>query len=185
MDKELSLEEYINSKLGGTSFKELKMLYDEIRSGRLTLVDPNPPKDFLGYIVRLDYSLWFWVVILTSLATLASVTLSEYMSLLNYLRYVLGTMYVLFMPGYATIEALYPKDKELSNLERLALSIGLSLAIVPLLGLMLNYTPWGIRLTPTIASLTAYIIVASITALYRKYLLNISTPASQPSIQIH
>ncbi|MEM0361259.1 MAG: DUF1616 domain-containing protein [Sulfolobales archaeon] len=185
MDKELSLEEYVSSKFGRTGFKELRMLYDEVRSGRLTLVDPNPPKDFLGYVVRLDYSLWFWVVILTSLATLASVILSEYVLLLNYLRYVLGTVYVLFMPGYVTIEALYPRDKELSNLERLALSVGLSLAIVPLLGLVLNYTPWGIRLAPTIASLTTYIIVISTTALYRKYLLNMSTLTSQLPIRIH
>lgn len=182
MGKELSLEEYVKSKFGGTSFRELKMLYDEVRNRRLILADPNPPKDFLGYVIRLDYSLWFWVVVIASLATLTTIALSEYVSLLNYLRYVLGTVYVLFVPGYVTIEALYPKGDELSNLERLALSIGLSLAIVPLLGLVLNYTPWGIRLVPIVALLTTYIIVISITALYRKYLLSMSSLTSQTPV---
>jgi uncharacterized membrane protein len=55
---------------------------------------------------------------------------------------------VLFFPGYVFITALFPEKKELDNLERLALSLGLSIAIVPLIGLLLNYTPWGIRLIP-------------------------------------
>ena len=40
---------------------------------------------------------------------------------------------MLFLPGYALIEALYPK-RELDELTRFALSIGLSLALVPLTG---------------------------------------------------
>lgn len=41
---------------------------------------------------------------------------------------------LLFMPGYALVESLYPRGgDELSPLERLALSIGLSLAVVPLI----------------------------------------------------
>jgi uncharacterized membrane protein len=37
------------------------------------------------------------------------------------------------------IEALYPRKEDLESLERLTLSIGLSLAVVPLIGLFLNY----------------------------------------------
>ncbi|MGC9119326.1 MAG: DUF1616 domain-containing protein, partial [Thermoproteus sp.] len=66
-------------------------------------------------------------------------------------------------------EALYPRGDELSPLERLALSIGLSLAVVPLIGLLLNYTPFGIRLGPIVASLAAFTTAAVIYATYRKY----------------
>lgn len=66
----------------------------------------------------------------------------------NLLRKALGLAFVLFFPGYVFITALFPEKKELDNLERLALSLGLSIAIVPLIGLLLNYTPWGIRLIP-------------------------------------
>ena len=67
------------------------------------------------------------------------------------------------------IEALYPVESELSPLERVALSIGLSLALVPLVGLVLNYTPWGIRLTPILISLTILTVGLLAVASYRKY----------------
>lgn len=44
----------------------------------------------------------------------------------------------------------------ISPLERVALSLGLSIAIVPLLGLALNYTPWGIREGPVLATLSIF-----------------------------
>ncbi|MEM1645553.1 MAG: DUF1616 domain-containing protein, partial [Ignisphaera sp.] len=87
-----------------------------------------------------------------------------------YIRYVIGSLTVLFLPGYVTVEALYPKEDELTSLERLALSIGLSLAIVPLIGLILNYTPWGIRLTSVVIALIVYTMVIAMVASYRKYL---------------
>lgn len=69
------------------------------------------------------------------------------------IRWVLGSVFVLFVPGYATVEALFPKRGELDSLERFALSVGLSIAIVAFVGFLLNYTPWGIRLTPLVISL--------------------------------
>jgi uncharacterized membrane protein len=64
--------------------------------------------------------------------------------------------------------ALYPRG-DMDGLERLALSIGLSLAVVPLVGLVLNYTPWGIRLTPVMLSLAFFAEVMALAALVRKY----------------
>ena len=84
------------------------------------------------------------------------------------IRKALGLAFVLFFPGYVFITALFPEKKELDDLERLALSFGLSIAIVPLIGLALNYTPWGIRLIPILVSLTAFNITVAIIALYRR-----------------
>jgi len=84
------------------------------------------------------------------------------------LRKALGMAFVLFFPGYVFITALFPEKKELDNLERLALSFGLSIAIVPLIGLGLNYTPWGIRLIPILVSLTAFNIAFALIAIYRR-----------------
>ena len=60
-------------------------------------------------------------------------------------RNILGLPLVLFLPGYALIAALFPAKSDLDGIERVALSFGLSIAVVPLIGLGLNYTPWGIR----------------------------------------
>jgi uncharacterized membrane protein len=82
---------------------------------------------------------------------------------------VFGGLLVLFLPGYSLVQLLYSKRKELDDLTRLALSIGLSLAIVPLVGLVLNYTPFGIRLLPVAISLGGLTIVLLIGALQRKF----------------
>jgi uncharacterized membrane protein len=71
------------------------------------------------------------------------------------LRVVPAIACVLFLPGYLATSALFPRTGDLSGPERLALSLGLSLAIVPLVGLALNFTPWGIRLEPIVVSLDA------------------------------
>jgi uncharacterized membrane protein len=63
-------------------------------------------------------------------------------------RIILGLPLMLFLPGYALIATLFPRKGDLDGIERIALSFGLSIAITPLLGLGLNYTPFGIRLTP-------------------------------------
>jgi uncharacterized membrane protein len=76
-------------------------------------------------------------------------------------RIVLGLPFVLFFPGYVLVAALYPRRDDLDGVERIALSLGLSLAVVPLIGLVLNYTPWGIRLTPILLSLAVFITVCS------------------------
>jgi len=71
-------------------------------------------------------------------------------------RNILGLPLVLFLPGYALIASLFPAKSDLDGIERTALSFGLSIAVVPLIGLGLNYTPWGIRLLPILISLSVF-----------------------------
>ena len=66
----------------------------------------------------------------------------------TFIRTIFGLIMVLFLPGYALIAALFIGKDDLDAIERIALSFGLSIAVVPLLGLGLNYTPFGIRLIP-------------------------------------
>ena len=83
-------------------------------------------------------------------------------------RTLLGLIFVLFIPGYVAVAALFPSNERIDWIERIALSLGLSIAIVPLIGLALNYTPWGIRLEPILASLTIFVVVVSIVAYWRR-----------------
>jgi uncharacterized membrane protein len=101
---------------------------------------------------------------------LAAALLCIYVPYLNesFLRVVLGVPLVLFVPGYALIAALFPAAEDLDGIERLALSFGLSIAIVPLIGLALNYTPWGIRLDPIVTCLSLLTIVLCLVAQYRR-----------------
>ena len=84
------------------------------------------------------------------------------------LRIGLGLLFVIFFPGYTLLSALFPKRDDLSGIERVALSFGLSIAVVPLIGLILNYTLWGIKLYPILTFITLFIIVTSAVGWYRQ-----------------
>lgn len=86
-------------------------------------------------------------------------------------RIIAALPVVLFIPGYALIAALFPEKGDINLLERIALSFGLSIAVVPLIGLGLNYTPWGIRLNPIVTSLVVFIVVMVVIAQYRRGVL--------------
>jgi len=86
-------------------------------------------------------------------------------------RAILGIPMVLFFPGYSLIAALFPRKDDLDGIERLALSFGLSIAIVPFLGLALNYTSWGIRLNPILISLNIFIILMCLITIKRRSVL--------------
>jgi uncharacterized membrane protein len=75
------------------------------------------------------------------------------------LRNSVGLPFILFLPGYALTAALFPAKYDLDMIERIALSFGLSIAVVPLIGLCLNYTPWGITTLPILVSLSIFIFI--------------------------
>jgi uncharacterized membrane protein len=111
------------------------------------------------------------------------------------IRIIIGLPFLLFFPGYVVIAALFPTRKDkiattdeepsdnvepassqsnkkgIDGIERIALSFGMSIAIVALIGLGLNYTPWGIRLAPVLISISAFIVIMSILAFLREYKL--------------
>jgi uncharacterized membrane protein len=87
------------------------------------------------------------------------------------LRIAVALPLVLFLPGYALLAALFPRRTDLGLGERAALSVGLSVALVPLIGLVLNYTSWGIRLVPVAISLEILTLALGLVAHGRRLAL--------------
>jgi uncharacterized membrane protein len=83
-------------------------------------------------------------------------------------RIIFGLCLVLFFPGYTLLSALFPRKGDLAGVERIALSFGLSIAVVPLIGLILNYTLWGITLYSILISITGFILACSAVAWRRQ-----------------
>lgn len=86
----------------------------------------------------------------------------------NILRIILGVPFLFFFPGYALVTALFIKKEELDGIERVLLSLVMSIVIILLLGLILNYTPWGIRLEPILYSTALFIFITSVIAWLRR-----------------
>ena len=92
----------------------------------------------------------------------------------NTFQLIIGIPFLFFVPGYIIIFILFPfkrTNKGIRLIERLILSMGISIAIVPLIGLILNYTRWGIRLETVLFSIFIFVICSGFIALYRWYSL--------------
>ena len=109
-------------------------------------------------------------------------------------RLLLAMPFVLFIPGYVVIAALFPEAESggdgsekstdddspvgrvrgrfaagIGFLDRAALSFGASIAIVPLLGLLLDFTPWGIRLVPVVVAVAGFTLLTTVVAVVRRW----------------
>ena len=128
------------------------------------------------------------VIILSVIAVIGSVILPEG----HIFRIVLGIPLLLFLPGYVLAAVLWPEKHEsvkyaetsqetkdaknkpmragINNLERIALSFGLSIVVVSFLGLALNYTSTGITFYSTLLGNFAVIMIFVILAYYRRFM---------------
>lgn len=162
------LVETVSERFHAGSHDVARSLYELLEEGQLRIEDPKPPENALVY-VRSIHSAWLWLLLSLVALTAVSIYLCPQTTPYLYVRYAVGSLFVLYLPGYSLIEALYPQTEDLKPIERLALSIGLSLALVPLTGLVLNYTPCGIRLNPVFTSLSLLTVVLAFIAAARKF----------------
>lgn len=187
-DKPATVKELANLVKQRQPIPEQRILQSIIRlqdEGKIRFTaQPKPQPTSLADYLQTSAT-WYWVTLAIVATTIAVVfAIPEDLYPWVYIRYVLGTIFVLWLPGYSFIKALFPKDlpfarglartletseKNLDTIERAALSLGMSLALVPIVGLLLNYTPWGIRLAPISISLLALTVVFSTTAVIRDY----------------
>jgi len=130
--------------------------------------DNNEPEFKIGYLI-VGMPADLFLVIGFTLLTLAFI----YVPVLDQtiVRSVLGLVMILFVPGYTLIAALFPGRKEIDGIERAALSFGLSIAVSPLIGLGLNYTPWGIRMDPIVVCLVIFTLACTLAANVRRHML--------------
>jgi predicted Zn-ribbon and HTH transcriptional regulator len=147
--------------------KEVKNLQ---RKGLVTLEKPARNKEKFSSFLSPRNSRWFWIVIVTSIISFASILLiPETGAPLSYLRYIFAFVLVAFLPGYCLTETLFPKEDSLDVIERLTFSIGLSFAVTALVGLFLSFTPISLTLATALPALGSLVIVLAIVALIRKY----------------
>lgn len=196
---EIPLKEFITQRIKAENPRTVRDLFEIVSKKRATLAEDEfiqsieelkengtlelelpPPKvdSYLAYLKLRSENAWFHLVVSASLATILAIYILPSAHPIVIFRWILGSIFVLFLPGYVTVQALFTGRRELDDIERFALSVGLSLAITPLMGLLLNYTPWGIRLDPIAISLSIFTLGMAIIATIRKYsLIPRRTPA--------
>ena len=85
----------------------------------------------------------------------------------SYMRWLLGAVFILFLPGYAVTIVLINDATRLDGVARGLISVGLSVSVVTFIGIFLNYTPWGITMDTVVTSVAALTLAF---ILYRRYI---------------
>ena len=155
-----------------------KLLIELEKEGHLHFTRQEPPTQAPAkeYFFS-KQAAWYWATIGLALATAIAVfTISDTAYPIVYLRSGLGIIFVLFLPGFAFIKAIFPtkgpvktSSENMDTIEHLALSFGMSLVLTSIVGLILNYAPWGVQLTPITLTLLALTIIFATVAVLRDY----------------
>ena len=118
-------------------------------------------------------SAWFlWSLVIVETTLLLVLTLPTTNSVLEpilFLRYLFGSVLVLFLPGYAMIQALYPYGSPFGDLAKFALSFGVSLALGVVVGLGLGLSPLGLDARSVSVSLALCTLTFLLIGFKRKY----------------
>ena len=136
--------------------------------------------DLINYLKSI-HALWFWFTFSIAVIYPIIIFCIPPVQPAVIIRQILTIVQFFWLPGHILVKIVFPKRTQelqskgnLEPLERFALSIGISVVLIPVIGLFLNYTPSGITLTPTLLGLMAVILSLSLVALAREY--QIQTP---------
>ena len=144
-----------------------------VRDGSLKLGAPKYHiRSFLDYLFTLDVSSWFWAAMAATGITAVLALMPTGFFPLDVLRWGFGSLFLLFLPGYSSLQLIFPEQRDMRNSQRYVFSIPVSLAILIILGLVLNYSGAGIRLATLLESIGFVTVVFAVAAAYRLYLLN-------------
>lgn len=131
----------------------------------------NPVTRLLYWNLEMEVQIWKYrdLALLIALTCLTIISVAVPVLSQTLLRSVLGVLFVLFAPGYALVSALFQPNSDLNLLDRLAISFGLSIAAIIIMGFGLSFTPLRLNGTDLLLSLSGLVFFCCIIAFYRRY----------------
>ena len=134
-------------------------------------------RSLLTYL-KTGEAVWYWLTIVVgTIAAGLAFSVSESVYPWIYAKNVFGVIFVLFLPGYSFSKAFSLQShisaeksmRSLESIEQIALSIGLSIALASLTGLLLYYSPLDLNLTNIVLSLLAFSLFFATAGVIREY----------------
>ncbi|MCO8256351.1 DUF1616 domain-containing protein [Haladaptatus sp. AB618] len=121
------------------------------------------------------------LVVVVALVFLTAVVVLAGRGFWTLARWGIGFCFLFFLPGYAVIAALFPESagsdedssdgiipRRIDGVERFVLSTAASLAVVPLIGYLVSYSPWGLDVVPALVSIGGFTVGCAIVAAIRR-----------------
>ena len=146
---------------------ELEALADQ---GAIELKEPTyEAKSMFEYLSEPNLSGWFWCSMALTVAAVLTIALVPNVFPVNIFRWLIASAFVLYMPGYCLLQFLFSRKGDFDGIDRILFNIGLSLVVISMVGLILNFLPWGIELVPITVALTIFVVLFTLLAALRKY----------------
>ncbi len=141
------------------ALKNIEKLQTEGRINlEINLVQPQIPTSY-----RVSSDLWYFLTIVCSLlAAIFVFVIPADLYPLAYVRNIFGVAFILFLPGFALYKVVFRSsqnragDRTTETIESVALSFGLSIGVVTILGLLLYYSPFGINFEAVVITLLVF-----------------------------
>ena len=160
------------------------MLIEMEKEGKIHLLNPKLTRPISTRAFFFSQkSFWYWIIITLAVTSTISVfVIPETAFPAIYLRNGLSLVFLLFLPGYAIMKALFPsilpikmRNNDLDNIERIALSLGTSIVLVAILGLLINSTPLDLQIALMTLSILALTVTTATVAVFRDYQISTAT----------
>ena len=117
----------------------------------------------------------YWITVGLTMASALVVAGAQDVFPFVYLQYLMGSFFLLVLPGYSLVNALFPgkimrsTEPRIDQVYRAAFSIVLSIATVSIVAMILDYTPFGVSLSTLVSSLSLLTVFLATMAMLRSY----------------
>lgn len=138
------------------------------RRGEINLAEVKISPSFVRDLANIESNAPFWIAIFSCAAILVTMFVLPQDGMWFGARQVSIAVFLFVIPGYVMTNAFIARNR-LSYVERIAVSVGLSLATVTLVGIVLAYGIAGIRAEPVVISLVALVTVLAFIAAYKEF----------------
>ncbi len=152
------------------SIEEIQNAVRKLESEKkITLLEPGIKGRFFDYITRSYNGLSLWLTTVATCLMMALVFLLPNIEPLSYVRIISGVVFVMFIPGNALVQLLFT-HRNMEHTEQMVLSVGLSIALICIIGLMLKYILSALTVESAVISIGILSITLSAVANYRHFL---------------
>ena len=145
-------------------------------NGSIELNDPpSSGMSYRKFMLSFYHVSWFYSGLFVTVATYF-LTQSDLAGPLAVFRWVFASLDVALVPGLPVYRAFFSGAKR-SFIEQIGISVALSIAVVALIGLALNFRPSGVSFGAIVDSLTLYNLIALVVA---SILVHLDLSAGKP-----
>ncbi len=162
-----SLKKFLNEANLNVSDEKLHPLIKQLQSEGTLKFSVHHTGSFNEYLADIWNAWWFYLVIVVTLSELFLVISNSQAGVALVLRILFGLGVLGIIPGFLTVMMIFPGG-QIQTLEKIALSIFLSVLISITVGVLLGLGPF-FQSSNNIIVLTVYVVLADVAASYRTY----------------